>query len=57
MRYVSMAATKHAIIGSAGVSEWRGSLKHRAASNLWLLFTTRLIYDSSLTLSAGLRGL
>jgi len=57
MRYVSMAAAKHAIIGSAGVPQRRGSLKHRASPNLRLLFAARLIYDSTLTLSAGLRGL
>ena len=52
-----MAAAKHAIIGSAGVPQRRGSLKHRASPNLRLLFAARLIYDSTLTLSAGLRGL
>ena len=55
--YVSRAATKYAIIVSDGVPQRRGSLKHRATPYLRLLLAITLIYDLTLTLGGGFRGL
>ena len=57
LRYVSMAATKYAIIGSTGVPQRRDRFKHRAAPNLRFLLTAALIYNWTITPDTGLRGL